>query len=263
MIQMHIRFILIGLILGYCVNTSAKQKKPLHPLSSSDYGYYQNKQISTPWFQAKYDLDKPINFGFAVSLMAMDARVIPSAASRNGSAYSNVDVSQVTPSLGMHAVMDWRLHNNLSLRVLLGPSFGSRKVSFYDANTQTITIHEVESVLLELPILLKYKAVRTGNNRPYFIGGFTPYLDFSAGKKNADGFFIERHPADLRLDFGIGMDFYRPFYKFATEFKFSFGLSNIFKDNSSSFQNDPISLKKIQSISGFYSNLFVLTFLFE
>lgn len=256
-------YVLLGCWVMYCSTGSAKPRKPLNNLAASDYEYYRNKVSSMPWFQAQYDLDRPLNFGFAVSLLAMDARILTSSTAQNGQAYANVDVSKVSPSLGMHAVMDWRLHERWSLRMLLGPSFGSRKVSFYDATAQQVELHEVESVLLEMPVLVKYKAVRTGNNRPYFIGGCTPYLDFSAGKKNADGFFIERKPVDLRIDFGFGMDFYRPYYKFATEFRCSFGLTNIFKDNSDRFLNDPMALKKIQSVSGMYSNLFILTFLFE
>lgn len=193
----------------------------------------------------------------------MDARIINSDSYVSGSNNYEVDVSKVSPGLGMHAVMDWRLLPQLSLRAMLGPSFGSRKLSFYNEDSDQTEVQEIESVLLEMPLLLKYKAIRTGNNRPYLLGGCTPYLDFSASKKNAEGFFIERKPFDIRLDFGMGIDFYRPYYKFATEFKFSFGLTNIFKDNSSSFQNDPVAIRKVQSISGLYSNMFILTFLFE
>lgn len=257
------RVLLVGLCCSLCLCSSAKPKKPLNSLRDTDYGYYKNHLSSTPWFQAKYDLDRSLNFGFAVSILAMDARVINSDSYISGSDNYEVDVSKVSPSLGMHAVMDWRLNPQLSLRAMLGPSFGSRQLSFYKEGTTEVEVHEVESVLLELPILLKYKAIRTNNNRPYLLGGCTPYLDFSAGKRNADGFFIERKPFDLRLDVGMGIDFYRPFYKFATEFRFSFGLRNIFKDNTSSFQNDPVALRKIQSISGLYSNMFILTFLFE
>lgn len=252
-----------GLGCVICLCTSANPRKPLNNLGSSDYGYYKNHASSTPWFQSEYDLDKPLNFGFAISLLSMDARVINSGSYISGSNNYQAEVSKFSPSLGMHAVMDWRLLPQLSLRAMLGPSFGTRQMSFYNKDNGEVETDEVESVLLEMPILFKYKAIRVTNNRPYLLAGCTPYLDLNAGKRNADGFFIERKPFDLRLDIGMGIDFYRPFYKFATEFRFSFGLTNIFKDNTASFENDPVAIRKIQSISGLYSNMFILTFLFE
>lgn len=254
--------ILCCILLFFQAN--AWSRKPLNKLERSDYGYYRNhNSSSSPWFQAKYDLDRPLNFGFAVSLLSMDCRVINSESYLSGEKNFHTNVTQFSPNIGLHAVMDWRLNPQLSVRAQLGPSFGGRKISFYDRDDGTVSEYDMESVLLELPVLLKYKAVRTGNNRPYVLAGFTPYIDFNSSKKSADGFFLERKTMDIRLDLGFGMDFYRPYYKFATEFKFSFGLSNIFVDNAANFENDPVSRRKIQSISGLYSNLFILTFLFE
>ena len=95
----------------------------------------------------------------------------------------------------------------------------------------------IESTFLDFPILLKYRAERYGNFRPYIVGGGSARFDLAAQRKIAP----EEKPK-IRLkrfnpyyEIGIGADFFLEYFMFAVEVKGSFGAFNNVKYDDSEF----------------------------
>ena len=90
--------------------------------------------------------------------------------------------------------------------------------------------------MVELPLLLKFKAKRRSNARMYLVGGIKPGIDLGSGKsdENPDrGLAVEKF--DLALEYGFGVDMFYPFFKFAPEIRFSHGLVNQHKPTQSQY----------------------------
>ena len=127
----------------------------------------------------------------------------------------------------------------------------------YDINNYLESdTYSMKSTFLDFPLLLKYKARRINNDRPYIIAGSAYRIDISRTAKEdlvklkSNGFYAE---------VGAGWDHYYPFFRFSVEAKFSFGLSDQLGNVPAETQRQYYA----QSIKSLRSNIFTLSFHFE
>jgi hypothetical protein len=184
----------------------------------------------------EYD-ERPIHFGYTLGFNYMDFRF-----GRNynphdtGSLYS--DLGQPMPGFQVGIISDYRLGEYFNLRFMPSFNFGQRNISFFQGNT-LINEMKLESSMLDFPLLIKYKAKRINNYRPYLIAGGSVRYDLAA-KKNYDEDlkeYILIKPLDVYVECGFGIDYYLPYFKFSTEIKFSIGLLNVLNKNKTSGTN--------------------------
>jgi hypothetical protein len=136
------------------------------------------------------------------------------------------------PGFGGGLVLSVRANDYMDVRFLPGVGFYSRNIEYKDilqpGQTEPITVEqEVGSLFVELPLLLKYKSLRRGNTRVYFIGGIKPGFDLTSKRKSAEDGNIRARERDLAVEYGMGLDVYYPFFKFSPELRFSHGLPNM------------------------------------
>jgi hypothetical protein len=110
----------------------------------------------------------------------------------------------------------------------------------------------VETTIVELPILIKYKSERRGNVRMYMIGGIKPGFEAS-GKKGIDNSItqLEVKGFTTNLDIGFGFDLYYPLFKFSPEIRFSRGITNIL-DNTSNKYGKPLKYVNTNTVTIYF-----------
>lgn len=218
----------------------------------SSYGRNVIKNIPT------YD-DKPLNFGFSLGLTYMNFTSTPSGvADDNGDVWFS-DVSTILPGFHVGVVSSLRLNRSFNLRFIPGIAFGQRNLSFI--NQDSILRDEpvpVKSTFIELPLLLKYRAVRDGNARPYLLLGINTRYDLARSKKDD----IMLKPLDIYLEFGAGCDFYLMFFRFGVEARFSIGVNDML-DRNRNTTNAKYDPRYTNSISKLTSRIFIIAFNFE
>ena len=79
------------------------------------------------------------------------------------------------------------------------------------------------SLPIEIPVTLKWTALREGNYRPYLTGGMGISYDFTNDKERP----LLHRPFDYFLVFGIGCDFYMSWFKFCPEIRYQLGFNNM------------------------------------
>lgn len=172
--------------------------------------------------------DRPIHFGFCLGLNMMDFVV-----RTNETAYKNyqlvADVSKPSPGFHILIVSNFRLGEYFDFRFLPGVSFGQRTLNFYKYDSLFNSNHKLESNFIEFPCLLKYKAKRLNNFRPYIITGLNFRYDLAKTLSEDEGIYIALKRPDLYYEAGAGIDFYLPYFKFSTELKFSYGFNNVLR----------------------------------
>jgi hypothetical protein len=158
-------------------------------------------------------------------------------------------------------VTNLRLGKYFDLRFIPGLSFGDRVVNYtilYPDQSRLITKKNIESVYLDLPLLVKLKSSRMHNIRAYVVAGAQYSLDLiSAAKKqnnNPREIMLKLYPHDVQAQVGVGIDFYCTHFKFSTEFKMSFGLMNLIVPENNIYAESVQSLK---------SKMMQISFLFE
>ncbi len=223
--------------------------------------------------------EKLIHFGFTLGINFLDFNVTnynpisenpdfapgsnrPNDANQFGyESYVRSDIESLLPGFTVAIVSSLRLHKDLDLRFLPGMSFGERKLTYnipvYDINTgiEPFKFYSIKSTFIDFPLLLKYKARRINNDRPFVIFGGAFRQDIS---KSAKEDLVKLKSGGFYAEVGGGWDHYFPFFRFSVEGKFSFGLNNQLGDAPQE-QRPYYS----QSIKNLRSNIFTLSFHFE
>ena len=121
---------------------------------------------------------------------------------------------------------------------------------------QAMMSKKLESILIGLPVHIKFRSDRIGNFRVYmFAGGKLEYdLASNARAKRAEA-LVKLKKVDYGVEAGIGFNFYFPVFILSPEIKLSNGLSNI-------HSRDP-KLNLSSTIDRLSSRMVVFSLIFE
>mgnify|MGYP003488229338 FL=1 len=131
---------------------------------------------------------------------------------------------------------DLRLFENLNLRFEPGLYFTQRNLTFTNITDPNDALREVKSTYIHLPLLLKFSAKRTGNIRPFLVGGVSRTLNLSSNSNLKDDneqeiFRVTKWTNNYELGFGI--DLYTEYFKFTPSIRGVFGMGDeLVRDNS-------------------------------
>lgn len=184
-----------------------------------------------------------------------------------------VEVPFLNPGFHVGIISNLRLNDYMDLRALPGMSFGSRKVYYYKINgngnfiidKNTENGQRIDYYPIEIPLILKLKAERLNNYRPYLITNFTCRFDMSSSKKFSEDDtkelprYIIFKPFNYYYGFGVGIDYYFEFFKLSTEIRMDFGQRDILKHDEPHGKY-PIYTNIIDKVK---SNIIYLSFCFE
>jgi len=208
---------------------------------------------------------KKLLFGFTLGLNSTDFYMRNSDDFFNeigiGNVYSIDNAQNVGFQLG--PISEVRLGEYFNLRFLINLSFSQRNLSYtvLEDTAAGLPIFEshtmvLPSTFIEFPLLLKYKAKRINNFRPYLITGLSPKLDLASKKKiKAEEMpKIRLSQFDVYYEVGGGIDLYTQYFRFSTELKFAAGMLNMAVPDQTVYTE---SLKYLKS------NMLILSFHFQ
>lgn len=140
-----------------------------------------------------------------------------------------------TPSFSLGFILDFSIYEEeWDVRITPNVSFAEQQVEF-GYRDGTVFTETVEAAFFEVPILLKHKSLRRGNMGVYLIGGFVPSIKVGGQKRKEDESRLGTSDYNLEITYGIGLDLYQSFFKFAPEIRFSHGFANMIFKNGSNF----------------------------
>jgi hypothetical protein len=140
----------------------------------------------------------------------------------------NIEVKSTTGfSVGL--VGDLRIHDYVSLRFEPGLYYASRTLSFTGFTNDRDGLREVKATYIHFPLLVKFLSLRTGNVRPYLVGGVSSTLNLSSNSKSKDDNEEQKFrvkPWTRNYELGFGIDFYFEYFKFSPSIRGVFGLGD-------------------------------------
>ena len=194
---------------------------------------------------------RKISYGFMIGLhtSAYEVKYSDNFVTQNFDTVHSVQGSFSTGfSLGF--LINMRLHEFLDLRIMPKAGFYNHKLTYYFTNYTTKT-QLIETTMVELPILLKYKSMRRGNVRMYMVGGFTPGIEASGKNDQSTTGSLDIKRFNLSLDAGIGFDFYFPLFKLSQEIRFSRGIVDMLGSEPSVYR-EPLKYINTNTISVYF-----------
>ncbi len=204
---------------------------------------------------------KLIHFGFVLGLHTQDFTFTPSKMPDKDGIIWYPEISKPAPGFTVGIISDLRLGEYFNLRFVPSLNFGDRSITFIgfkngvkvdDYNTTVL------STLTNFPLEIKYRAKRRNNYRPYMLAGVGGTIDFSRKKDLT----ILLKSTDYFIEFGVGCDFYLPYFKLSPELKMCIGFNNMIDRDRNTFDIGD-DIKYTDAIAKMTSRLLMLTFNFE
>ncbi len=154
-----------------------------------------------------------------------------------------------TTGFNVGVVADLKLQEYINLRFEPGLYYTKRTLNYPNFTREIDALRDVNSTYIHFPLLLKFSSMRTGNIRPYLVGGLSTTLNLSSNSKSIDDneqqkFRIKSWTSSYELGFGI--DFFSEYFIFSPSIRGSFGLKDELirdKDPNSPWTSNIESLK--------------------
>lgn len=163
--------------------------------------------------------------------------------------------------LGIGGMHTFRLSRRFEARVVFPQLLFVNKAITYNikypkSDEAPVTTKNIESILLGLPVQLKFRGDRINNFRVYMMAGFKIETDLAskAREKNAEQ-LIKLNKFDYGIEAGIGFNIFMPYFILSPEIKISNGLGNV-------HSRDP-DLKFSSVIDKMQSRMIVFSLIFE
>ena len=122
-----------------------------------------------------------------------------------------------------------RLQEYVELRFEPGLYYASRTLTYQGYTSDVDALREVKATYIDFPLLVKFSSLRTGNVRPYLVGGVSATLNLSSNSKSKDDNSEQRFrvkPWTQNYQLGFGIDLYFEYFKFSPSIRGVFGLND-------------------------------------
>jgi hypothetical protein len=138
-------------------------------------------------------------------------------------------------------IADLRLQEYINLRFEPGLYYTKRDLQYpesYFMTTPSLVdkVREINSTNLHFPLLLKFSALRTGNIRPYLLGGASATLNLSSNESAIEDNYENRFRVKTwttNYELGFGIDIFAEYFIFSPSIRGVFGLTDeLIRDNN-------------------------------
>jgi hypothetical protein len=173
-------------------------------------------------------------FGFFLGFNSYDFKIDYKTVSED------IQVDKTT-GFNVGLVADLKLQEYIRLRFEPGLYYTQRNLHYSESYFPTTPspsdkLREVNSTNIHFPILLKFLSLRTGNVRPYLLGGVSATLNLSSNSKSIDDNYEERfrmHPWTTNYEIGFGIDIFSEYFIFSPSIRGVFGINDeLIRDNN-------------------------------
>jgi len=203
---------------------------------------------------------KKYHFGFMLGFNTADVIVDRKASTGFQDSLLSVN-SRNAPGFNLGIITSANLTKNISIRFLPTLSFEDRVLEYdFFANPDSSTSYEkrIEFTYIDFPVNFKFRTDRLNNFAPYCLIGARYRLNMQSEKdvKNAiaEEVIVKAKRDDFAMEFGGGVDFFLPYFKFGVELKMAVGIPNILVEEDTQFS---------APLQGLRSRTFMISFTFE
>lgn len=138
------------------------------------------------------------------------------------------------PGLHVHIITNLKIGQYFDFRFIPGFAFSERRLQFQTYNdigeTTSFRTERIESVFLDIPMLLRFKSAPYKDKRVFVVGGLKYSYDVTSNSRARDEIAVnlfQISPHDFQFEIGAGIQIFFPFFIFSPEIKYSQGLGNI------------------------------------
>lgn len=143
---------------------------------------------------------------------------------------------ETTTGFNVGLIGNLRLTDHIDFRFEPGLYITQRNLIFPNFTVESDRLREVKSTYIMFPALLKFSSKRTGNIKPYLIGGLSTALNLGSNQDAQDDNYNDRFRMTKWTSFyevGFGIDIYFEYFKFSPSIRGVFSTSDeLVRDNN-------------------------------
>ncbi len=199
--------------------------------SSAIYGQHTKGNYNYWEFRSK-----PFYFGLTIGMHSSGYLVDKSSQFGISESINVIDASDKA-GLNVNIITNLKIGQYFDFRFIPGFAFSERKLVFANDINEPISNNNfrsekrIESVFLEIPLLMRFKSDAYKDKRLFVVSGLKYSYDVSSNSRVRDDGtsdnLVRISPHDFQFEVGAGVQFFFPFFIFSPEIKFSQGLGNI------------------------------------
>lgn len=201
---------------------------------------------------------KAYHLGFNLGLHFQDMPIINTGYVQDDGEVWFAEIPSYSFGFSIGLIADKYLSQYFNLRINPTVHFGEKRFIFKEQTTDEEYEKAFKSNYMTFPLHVKFSGPRTDNYRPYLLAG--PYVAVDIGSKKNEA--LRFNGIDYGLEFGLGCNFYLPFFKICPEIKFSLGLADMINTDRSDL-SDPALLKYSDAVSSGKNRMISLVLNFE
>ncbi len=136
------------------------------------------------------------------------------------------------PGFNLGIVTNLKVGDYFDFRLLPTLSFAERNLEYSNVKGKDQSTRKVESVFVEIPFHVRLKSAPYRDKRVFLIAGVKYGFDVASDSKARQANeLVKISPTDFTVEYGVGVQFFFPFFILSPEFKVSQGISNILLRN--------------------------------
>lgn len=140
-----------------------------------------------------------------------------------------------TTGFNVGIIGDLKLQKYINLRFEPGLYTTKRDLYYPNFTDSNDALREVNSTYIHFPLLLKFSSLRTGNIRPYGLGGISSTLNLASNSKLKDDNFQQLFRVKswtTNYELGFGIDIFSEYFIFSPSIRGVFGINDeLIRDN--------------------------------
>ena len=209
---MYKRFIFFFFILHYS-------------LLSGQLNFYEKGQKAFYW-------------GISLGVNSSDFSVDRQPLSGANDTIRNVS-SRMSPGFNLGLIGNWQFNRYFDLRFIPNMTFGEKIIEFQTENM--LLENKISTTYISFPVLIRFKAEPVNDWRLFLVGGLKYEYNINSQKKSdAEPQKIILKKDGLSAEYGVGLQYFFPYFIFSPEIKFSHSLFNMYDSNQSDLNNSAI-----------------------
>ncbi len=196
---------------------------------------------------------RPFHFGIHVGTHMQDLEFLQAGDE------ITADQDRLDPGFNVGVLGEFRLTDLFQFRVAPAVYFGSRHLSFYNAETLESKRQDLKAAYFLTSADLIFAAPRCNNHRVYLLAGLVPTINLTTSSSD----YIKLKRYQMFTEIGVGLDRYLPYFKCRPELKFMFGLGNALAKDHAEELRDENMVQYTNSVSKATTKMITLSFYFE
>lgn len=196
---------------------------------------------------------KALYWGISLGLNTSNFRIDRQPHSAENDTILSID-DKSQPGFNLGLIGNWQFNRYFDLRFIPNMTFGEKLIQYQTING--IVDNRMKTTYISMPLHVRYKSEPINDWRIFVIAGLKYELNIDPQVRTlSEPNKITLRKDGLSMEYGIGLQYFFPYFIFSPELKYSHSINNMLDPNQSDLNRS--------AIRGLYPRMLVFTLNFE